>query len=105
MFIVTNTIRVKSGHGHELEERFRNPKSVHQFPGFVRMQLLKTQDTTEYEEYVVSTTWEGKEFFDKWVESDSFKGAHAKRRESSEPSNILGNSLHTYEVVVEHLPA
>lgn len=104
MITVINTIQVKPGYGGVIEERFRTPKDVHTFPGFVRLELLRTEDTDGYEEYRVCTTWESKADFERWVESDSFKMAHERRQQ--QPSDmILGNKVTFHEVVVTHLPA
>lgn len=102
MILVMNTIRVKRGTGDALIERFQNPKGVQSFSGFVRMELLRTEGTEDYEEFKVCTTWESKEDFEKWVHSDSFKQSHAKNREPN--PNILGNQLTMHEIVVTHDP-
>ncbi|MDT2239302.1 antibiotic biosynthesis monooxygenase [Paenibacillus larvae] len=60
MILFMNTIRVKNGTGDVLAKRFQNPKGVQSFPGFVRMEVLKTEGTEDYEEFKVCTTWESK---------------------------------------------
>ncbi|MCD9024441.1 antibiotic biosynthesis monooxygenase [Cohnella silvisoli] len=105
MIIVTNTIQVKPGYGDIMRERFKTPKNVHTFPGFVRMELLQTQGLEEHEEYQVCTAWDNKESFDAWVQSDSFKQAHAQRRESGNSEMVIGNKITLHEVIVSHLPA
>ncbi|MBB6672741.1 antibiotic biosynthesis monooxygenase [Cohnella nanjingensis] len=77
MIVATNTIKIQSGHVDAVAERFKNPKGVHQAPGFVRMELLKSQEEG-YDELKVCTTWESREAFDAWVNSDAFKQAHAR---------------------------
>lgn len=105
MIVVKNTIQVKPGYGNAMRERFKTPKSVHTFPGFVRMELLQTQGTEEHEEYQVCTTWENKEDFDAWVQSDSFKQAHGERRENGKGDMVIGNKITLHEIIVSHLPA
>lgn len=105
MIIVTNTIQAKPGYGNVIRERFKSPKNVHTFPGFVRMELLQTQGIEEYEEFQVCTTWDNKEAFDAWVQSDSFKQAHAARRENGNGDQVIGNKITLHEVIVSHLPA
>ncbi|WP_127532458.1 antibiotic biosynthesis monooxygenase [Paenibacillus kobensis] len=78
MIMVTNTISIRQGHGRSVAERFKNPKGVHKMPGFVRMELLLSEEG-EQDELKVMTLWETKEAFDGWVNSDSFKQAHAGR--------------------------
>ncbi|AHD07411.1 antibiotic biosynthesis monooxygenase [Paenibacillus larvae] len=102
MILFMNTIRMKNGTGDVLAKRFQNPKGVQSFPGFVRMEVLKTEGTEDYEEFKVCTTWESKGDFDKWVHSDAFKQSHAKNRELN--SDILGNQLTMHEIVVSRDP-
>ncbi|MCM3750180.1 antibiotic biosynthesis monooxygenase [Paenibacillus pasadenensis] len=77
MIVVTNTIRIKSGFGEQVAERFKNPKGVHLMPGFEGMELLLSRDE-EADELKVVTHWQDKSSFDNWVNSDSFKQAHAR---------------------------
>lgn len=48
-------------------------------PGFIRMELL-TEAGEEHDELKVCTTWESREAFEGWVNSDAFKQAHAHSR-------------------------
>jgi heme oxygenase (staphylobilin-producing) len=77
MILVTNTISIRKGHGRAVAERFKNPKGVHQMPGFVRMELFLSEGAEEHDELKVSTQWESKEAFENWKNSDAFKQAHA----------------------------
>ncbi|MFD2613911.1 antibiotic biosynthesis monooxygenase [Paenibacillus gansuensis] len=79
MLMVTNTIQIRKGHGEAVAERFKNPKGVHQMPGFVRMELLLSKENEEADELKVCTLWESDEAFQGWVNSDAFKQAHAHR--------------------------
>lgn len=79
MIVVTNTIQIKKGYGAQIAERFKNPKGVHTMPGFVKMELLLSENGDEADELKVMTTWVDKASFDNWVNSDSFKEAHARR--------------------------
>ncbi|QJD86149.1 antibiotic biosynthesis monooxygenase [Cohnella herbarum] len=79
MIVAINTIKIKSGHVGEVVERFKNPKGVQHAPGFVRMELL-IEAGEEHDELKVCTTWESREAFDGWVNSDAFKQAHAHSR-------------------------
>jgi heme oxygenase (staphylobilin-producing) len=115
MIVAINTIKIKSGHAAEIAERFKNPKGVQHAPGFVRMELL-TESLEEHDELKVCTTWESREAFDGWVNSDAFKQAHAHSRPRPEsgasehpPSHdgqpkpgagiMLGAKLSVHEVV------
>lgn len=103
MLIVTNTIRIKKGHVREVAERFKQPKAIHQMPGFIRMQILITKDVEEYDELKVCTTWEHEEAFEAWTKSESFQKAHQRRpSEQQGESVMLGSKLSKYEVAFEH---
>ncbi|WP_342591600.1 antibiotic biosynthesis monooxygenase [Paenibacillus shirakamiensis] len=134
MIVVENYIEVKAGLADLVLERFKSPKSVHTFPGFVRMDVLHSKLNDETEVVRVCTTWENEEAFHAWSSSDSFRHAHnrraeAKQSESSdiavtstsahgahgagkdskngEPSTgpITGNRVTIHQVVVTHLPS
>lgn len=80
MIVVVNTIKVKKGHGQSVAQRFQNSKGVELTPGFVRMEVLFTEDLEEdFDELKVCTHWADKPSFESWVNSDSFRQAHAKR--------------------------
>lgn len=115
MIVVTNTIRIRKGHGETIAERFKNPKGVHLMPGFVRMELLFAQDLEEHDELKVCTTWESREAFDGWVNSDSFKQAHAGRGKpagaeghaaapSQEPPIMLGAQMSVHSLIFTQGP-
>lgn len=93
VIVAINTIRVKSGHVAEVAERFKNPKGVQHAPGFIRMELL-TESLEEHDELKVCTTWENKESFEGWVNSDAFKQAHAHSRPKPEGSSAAGPAGH-----------
>lgn len=123
MIVVENRIEVRAGYAEAVLERFRSPKSVHTFPGFVRMDVLHAATPEGTEEVRVCTTWEKKEHFEAWANSDSFRHAHARRAEAAaqgsphgqghgggsggeaaENGPIVGNKVTIYEVVASHLP-
>lgn len=113
MIMVTNTIKVKKGHGETVAERFKATKGVDQSPGFVRMEVLLTEGLEEYDELKVCTTWDNKASFEGWVNSDSFRQAHAHRSSKSTDRDhnkteaaaegeriMLGSQLTTHNVLV-----
>ncbi|WP_232016613.1 antibiotic biosynthesis monooxygenase [Paenibacillus baekrokdamisoli] len=83
MILVENRIEVRAGFGEAVLERFRTPKTVHTFPGFVRMDVLHTTNGEGNEEIRVCTTWEKEADFHAWANSDSFRHAHARRAEAA----------------------
>ena len=48
MIVVTNTIKVKKGHGETVAKRFQNSKGIDLSPGFIRMEVLFTEGLEEY---------------------------------------------------------
>ncbi len=108
MIVITNTIKVKKGHGESVAERFQSANGIEQSPGFVRMEVLLTEGRPEHDELKVSTTWTNKASFEGWVNSDSFRKTHAQRnkqRRSDEETQtqecvMLGSQLSTHRVLV-----
>lgn len=107
MFVVTNTIKVKKGHGESVADRFQNSKGIDLSPGFVRMEVLITEGLEEFDELKVSTTWQDKASFEGWMNSDSFRQAHAHKGANKHggegtqtESVMLGSQLTTHRVLV-----
>lgn len=100
MIAITNRLPVKEGRAGEVVERFAESRgNVQDFPGFVSMEVLRSEDETEV---LVITRWESREAFDSWVESDSFKAAH-NRRDGSD--YLSGHpQMGSYEIAVEREP-
>lgn len=75
MITVANRVLVAKGFEQEFEKRFEKRLGlVDQMPGFIRQQLLRPI-MSDY--YVVMTCWESKEAFEAWMQSESFRQAHA----------------------------
>lgn len=110
MIVVTNTIKVKKGHGEEVAERFQKTKGIEQSAGFVRMEVMLTEGLDDYDELKVCTTWANKAAFEGWVNSDSFRQAHAHRgnkqaeggkgQEGESERIMLGSQLSTHRILV-----
>lgn len=111
MIVVENCIEVKPGMADLVLDRFRKPKSVHTFKGFVRMDVLHSVNDAGNEEVRVCTTWESEDDFRAWSDSESFRSAHARRAAAQEGGSerqdgpIIGNKVSIRQVVVSHLPA
>lgn len=76
MIAITNSLPVKPGAVEEIVERFAGSEShVQGFPGFVSMEVLRSEDATEV---LVITRWESREAFDAWVGSEEFRRAHGR---------------------------
>ncbi len=106
MMKAINAIRVKKGRADEVLVRFSSPKAVHTFEGFVFMEVLKKENSPDYDELHICTTWEERKHFDNWLESRYNQRAHSKKSDKEAEENpILGNELSTFEVVYQHEPA
>lgn len=108
MIVAVNTIRIQKGRGEEVASRFAQPKSVHTFEGFIRMEVWMKEDSPEYDELKVCTTWQERHFFDNWLESRESQKVHGSkngRPDTTENSPILGNELTIFKVTAQHLPA
>ena len=76
MIAVINRLPVKEGMAGQVVERFANGRGfVQEFPGFVSMEVLRSE---EGDEVMVITRWRDKEAFDSWVRSDEFRMAHGR---------------------------
>ncbi|NIK72301.1 antibiotic biosynthesis monooxygenase [Paenibacillus sp. BK720] len=110
MIVMTNTIKIKKGHGEEVAERFQKTKGIEQSAGFVRMEVMLTEGLEDYDELKVSTTWETKASFEGWMNSDSFRQAHAHRGNNQSEGGkgkdgggeriMLGSQLTTHRILV-----
>lgn len=107
MMTAVNTIRIKKGRADEVISRFQTPKSVHTFDGFIRMEVLKKENSEEHDELKICTTWADHSYFQNWLDSRDSKKAHGEKKEQKPEgeSPILGAELTTFEVAVQHLPA
>ncbi|ARK22352.1 hypothetical protein CSV69_08120 [Sporosarcina sp. P26b] len=101
--VAINTIYVEKGKGEQITARFAKAKSVHTFEGFIRMEVLLSEEGEERDEVKVCTTWEDRQFFDKWLHSRENAKAHDAKAPQG-PSSILGNEVKTFDVKVQHLP-
>lgn len=97
MIAITNRLPVKEGRADEVVERFADSRgNVQDFPGFVSMEVLRSEDATEV---LVITRWESRDSFDTWVHSDSFRKAHSR---GSGSDFLAGHpQMGSYEVAVE----
>jgi heme-degrading monooxygenase HmoA len=96
MIAVFNRLPVKGGAVEQVVERFANSRgNVRGFPGFVSMEVLRSEGA---DEVLVITRWQNREAFDLWVRSDEFKKAHGQ----SGGGLLRGHpQMSTYEVAVE----
>lgn len=94
MYAVTNRIKVKTGHGPDMEKTFGKRGGVENEPGFKSFELWRLEAEDDHEVFMVVTRWDTKEDFKNWTQSASFREAHA----GGPPDYILGGELSNYEV-------
>jgi heme-degrading monooxygenase HmoA len=94
---IVNRLPVKEGATGKVVERFAASRGeVQDFPGFVSMEVLASEEAREV---VVLTRWRDRAAFDAWVHSDAFSRAHGK----GGGSGLLEGHprMDAYEVAVE----
>lgn len=68
MIAIFNSLPVKDGAADRIVERFTESRGhVHKSPGFVSMEVLKSEGG---DEVLVITRWEDRASFDAWVNSE-----------------------------------
>jgi heme-degrading monooxygenase HmoA len=76
MFIAMNQFRVAPGKGEDFERMWRERETyLDQVPGFVRFALLRGDEPGEY---ISHSTWESRDAFVAWTESEAFRKGHAQ---------------------------
>jgi heme oxygenase (staphylobilin-producing) len=100
MIAIFNSLPVKEGAADKIVERFAESRGhVQGFPGFVSMEVLKSDSE---DEVLVVTRWRDREAFDAWVRSEEFSQAHGR---SGAGGLLRGHPKMTgYEVAVERGP-
>lgn len=97
MIAVINTLPLREGAADEIVERFaKSMGHVGDFPGFVSMEVLRSEDTSEI---LVVTKWRDRASFDAWVGSEAFGKAHSR----AGSGELLSGppQMRSYEVAVE----
>ncbi len=70
MIAIFNRLPVREGAADRIVERFAESRgSVQGFPGFVSMEVLRSEGA---DEVLVITRWESRDAFEAWVGSDEF---------------------------------
>ena len=81
MYIAMNRFRIALGREGIFEDLWKNRDSqLDGVPGFREFHLLKGPQDDEGTLYASHTTWDSREAFQAWTESESFKKAHANAR-------------------------
>ncbi|MEK3718081.1 antibiotic biosynthesis monooxygenase [Paenibacillus sp. FSL R7-0333] len=101
MLVVTNTIKIKEGHGEALASRFSADNGVQSIPGFIRMEVWRGAPKEGVEELKISTVWENEEALNGWTSSPAFRDSH---RGAGRNEAIVSSSLDKYELVHSRTP-
>ena len=100
MIAIFNSLPVKEGAADEIVDRFAEGRGhVQGFPGFVSMEVLKSDDE---DEVLVITRWRDRGSFDDWVQSEEFRRAHGQ---GGAGGLLTGHpKMTSYRVAVERAP-
>lgn len=81
---------------------FTKTNGLEKTEGFVKVEVLITQNLTEYDELNVYMYWENLESFTAWRNSDAFKAAHKRPEpgsaEEKKESPNISSEIIMYEV-------
>ncbi len=81
MFIAMNRFRIAPGFEDTVVQMVRERDSrLQDVPGFRQFNLLRGESRPEATVFISHSTWESRQAFLDWTESDAFKQAHAKAR-------------------------
>lgn len=97
MFIAMNNFKVVEGKESEFEDIWRSRETyLRGVPGFVRFALLRGDGG----EYVSHSTWETRDAFVAWTQSEAFVKGH---RQGGSLMGVLAGppQLRTFEAVIE----
>ncbi|MEL7450512.1 MAG: antibiotic biosynthesis monooxygenase [Pseudomonadota bacterium] len=100
MFIAMNRFKIAKGFEEGFEKIWRERDSyLSDVPGFQSFALLKGPEREDHVLYSSHTTWESRDAFDAWTQSDHFRKAHAQA--SAPKGTYLAHpDLETFEAVV-----
>jgi heme-degrading monooxygenase HmoA len=97
-FIAMNHFTVAPDRADDFEAHWRKRESfLEEVPGFVRFALLRSDEPGSY---ISHSTWESRQAFEDWTQSEAFRKAHAQART---PEGVLQGPprLQLFEAVIE----
>ena len=100
MFIAMNRFRIALGFEEGFERVWRERESyLSEVPGFKSFSLLKGPEREDHVLYASHSTWESRQAFEAWTESENFRKAHAQT--SAPKGTYLGHpDLELFEAVL-----
>lgn len=85
MFIAMNRFRVNLGQEDTFIDIWKNRETfLDTVPGFKEFHMLQGATDENCTLFASHTTWESKEAFEAWTQSEAFRKAHAGARSSKE---------------------
>jgi len=100
MYVAMNKFQVQPGKEEAFERVWREREThLQEVPGFVQFALLRADDG----EFISHSTWESRDAFVAWTESEQFARGH---RQGSPMGEILAGppQLRTYEAAIVETP-
>ena len=80
MFLAMNRFKINKGFEEGFENVWRTRESfLADVPGFKKFALLRGPTNDEYTLYASHSTWESRNAFEAWTESNAFRKAHGQR--------------------------
>lgn len=100
MYIAMNRFRLNAGFEDAFVQMWRERDShLESVPGFRSFQLLRGEAAEGVTTFVSHSTWDSREVFLAWTESDAFRQAHA-RAKSPEGMYVGPPRFEGYEVAL-----
>ena len=79
MFLAMNRFKIAPGAEEAFEKVWRERESfLDEVPGFIAFSLLKGPVCDEHVLYASHSTWQSRDAFSAWTESEAFRKAHAQ---------------------------
>ena len=99
MFIAMNRFKVAPGREDEFEKMWlKRDTHLKEVLGFHEFHLLKGPEGEDYQLYSSHSTWDSKEAFDAWIQSESFRRAHHGAK-TKEGMYIASPTFESFEVL------
>ncbi|WP_154840900.1 heme oxygenase [Staphylococcus pasteuri] len=95
MFVVTNRITVKQGFTEKMAPRFTKGGKIESLKGFNKIEGWQVEKDDDTEDMYVNTWWDTEEDFKNWLNSDAFKEAHQRPKQSDnkEASPVIKSEI------------
>lgn len=100
MFLAMNRFKIALGAEEGFERVWRERESyLDEVPGFKSFTLLKGPEREDHVLYASHSTWESREAFVAWTESEAFRKAHAQAN-APKGTYLAHPELETFESVL-----